>query len=178
MVMEQNLKEKTGKDLDEWKAVLAGKGFEKHGEFMAFLKNDCGVSHGYANLIAHKFRESDAGSQAPDDLIDAQFRGKESLRPIYERLKDAILALDREVEIVPKKTSVSFRRKRQFALVKPATKTRIDLGLKFDDRPVGGRLEASGPFGTMCTHRVQLTDIDQVDDELLAWIHEACEEAA
>lgn len=176
--MEQNLKEKTGKDLDEWKVVLATKGFEKHGEFMAFLKNECGVSHGYANFIAHKFRESDAASQKPEDLIAAQYRGKESLRPIFERLMAVILGLADDIEMVPKKTSVSFRRKRQFALVQPSTKTRVDLGLKFDDKPTAGRLESSGPFGTMCTHRVQLTEPEQVDDELREWLREACLEAS
>jgi predicted transport protein len=175
--MEQNLEEKTGKDLAEWRAVLAPKGFAKHGEYMAFLKGECGVSHGYANFIAHKVRESDAASQDPDDLIEAQYRGKESLKPIFDRLESAILDLAPDVEMVPKKAAVSFRRKRQFVLVQPSTKTRIDLGLKFDDRPVAGRLEASGPFGSMCTHRVQLTHPDQVDDELLAWIRDASEEA-
>ena len=67
--------------------------------------------------------------------------------------------------------------KRQFALVQSSTRTRIDLGLKFNDRPVGGRLESSGPFGTMCTHRIQLTDISQVDEELLELIEEAYHEA-
>lgn len=175
--MEQNLEEKTGKDLAEWKAVLAGKGFQKHGEFMAYLKNECGVSHGYANFIAHKFRASDAASSDADDLIEAQYQGKETLRPIFEQLKADILNLADDVEMVPKKAAVSFRRRRQFALVKPSTKTRIDLGLKFDDKPNGGRLESSGPFGTMCTHRVQLTDPEQVDDELLQWLRDACNEA-
>ncbi|MEN1728595.1 MAG: DUF5655 domain-containing protein [Pseudomonadota bacterium] len=175
--MEQNLREKTGKDLVEWKAVLAPKGFKKHGEFMAFLKGECGVTHGFANFIAHKVRESDAASQDPSDLIEAQYQGKEALRPIFERLRDAILSTADDIEVAPKKASVSFRRKRQFALVKPSTKTRIDLGLKFDDRPTGGRLEASGPFGTMCSHRVQLTDETQIDGELLEWLQAACREA-
>jgi len=56
-------------------------------------------------------------------------------------------------------------------------KTRLDLGLKFDDKPHGERLETSGPFGAMCTHRVRLTEADQIDDELLAWPREAFEEA-
>jgi len=175
--MEQNLKEKTGRNLDEWKAHLNGRGFEKHGEFMAYLKNDCGVSHGYANFIAHKARESDASSNSPDDLIEEQYQGKESLRPIFEKLKAMILGLADDIEMAPKKTSISFRCKRQFALVKPSTKTRIDLGLKFNDRQTSGRLESSGPFGTMCSHRVQLTSVDQVDNQLKGWLRDAHSEA-
>ena len=82
-----------------------------------------------------------------------------------------------DVEVAPKKASVRFRRKRQFALVQPSTKTRIDLGLKFNNKPHAGRLETSGPFGTMCTHRVQLTDIKDFDKDVKSWISEAYHEA-
>ncbi|AKS41249.1 DUF5655 domain-containing protein [Wenzhouxiangella marina] len=175
--MEQNLKEKTGRDLEEWKALLATKELIKHGEIMTFLKGECGLTHGYANLIALKFREADAASSAPADLVEAQYEKKASLRPIYERLREVMVEFGDDVEVAPKKAAVSFRRKRQFALVQPSTKTRVDLGLKFDDKPTAGRLEGSGPFGTMCSHRVQLTEPEQVDEELIAWLREAYEQA-
>ena len=82
-----------------------------------------------------------------------------------------------DVTITPKKTTVSIIRKKQFALIKPATKTRIDLGLKIKDKPTTDRLESSGPFGSMCTHRVQITEANQVDDELIDWLKEAYEKA-
>lgn len=175
--MEQNLPEKTGKSLDEWKAILKEKKFEKHGEIMNFLKKEQGITHGFANFISLKFREADAGSQDDTSLIANQYKGKESLLPIFEKLKAEILALGEQVEMVPKKAAVSMRVKRQFALIQPSTKTRIDLGLKFNDKPHEGRLETSGPFGTMCTHRVRLTSVDDVDGELLGWIGEAFGEA-
>ena len=64
-------------------------------------------------------------------------------------------------------------RKRQFALIKPATKTRLDLGLKLPGKPTTDRLENSGPFGTMCTHRVRLETAAEVDPELTAWLQES-----
>jgi len=175
--MEQNLKEKTGKSLDEWKAVLTIKNFAKHGEIMTYLKGECSITHGYANLIALKFREADAGSHDADDLLAKQYQGKETLMPIYQALKQFICQLAEDVKVSPKKNAVSFRRKRQFALVQPSTKTRIDLGLKFNDKGYTGRLETSGPFGTMCSHRIQVTDISQVDAELFNLIKEAYLEA-
>lgn len=72
---------------------------------------------------------------------------------------------------------MSLRRKRQFALVQPSTKTRIDLGLKFNNKPPAGKLEPSGPFGAMCTHRVQLADLKELDKQVLDWIKEAYDEA-
>lgn len=175
--MEENLKAKTGKDLSEWKALLTTQAFEKHGEILKFLKGEYGVTHGFANFIALKFREADAASNAPVDLVGAQYRGKEALRPIYEALYKAITAFGVDVEVVPKKAAVSFRRKRQFTLVQPSTKTRIDLGLKFNNRPIEGRLEASGPFGAMCTHRIQIKEISEVDDDLIRYLRDAYEEA-
>jgi len=176
--MEENLKDKTGKDLEEWKVVLKAQGFEKHGEMMKYLKGEHSVSHGFANFITLKFREADAGSHGADDLLAAQYKGKETLMPIYQKLETAIKLLGEDVEIAPKKAAVSFRRKRQFALVQPSTKTRVDLGLKFNNRPHEGRLETSGPFGSMCTHRVQLTAPEQVDDEIIEVLRAAYEEAS
>lgn len=175
--MEQNLLEKTGKTLEQWKAVLAAKAFIKHGEIMTYLKGEFGVTHGYANLIALKFREADAASSDEDELVTSQYKGKEALLPIYQVLHQFISKLADDVEVSPKKNAVSFRRKRQFALVQPSTKTRIDLGLKFNNRDIAGRLEGSGPFGTMCTHRIQLTDVEQVDEELRSIIRDAYFEA-
>ena len=82
-----------------------------------------------------------------------------------------------DVIITPKKTSVSIIRSKQFTLIKPATKTRIDLGLKLKDKPITDRLENSGPFGTMCTHRVRLERSEDVDEQLIAWMKEAYSKA-
>lgn len=175
--MEENLKDKTGRDLTEWKAVLARQGFEKHGEMLKYLKTEHGVSHGFANFIALKFREADAGSSNAEDLVAAQYEKKVDLLPIYEKLHRLITSFGDEVEVAPKKAAVSFRRKRQFALVQPTTKTRIDLGLKFSDRAHEARLETSGPFGSMCTHRIQLMSVEDVDEEVAKYLREAFDEA-
>lgn len=88
-----------------------------------------------------------------------------------------VKTLGNDVTITPKKGSVSIIRKRQFILIKPATKTRVDLGFKLKDKPTTERLENSGPFGTMCTHRVRLSDISEIDSELKDWIQEAYEKS-
>ena len=144
---------------------------------MTFLKKWHGITHGFANFITLKFREADTGSSDANELITNQYKGKENLKPIFDKLHSAIANLGTDVEVAPKKSAVSMRVKRQFALIQPSTKKRIDLGLKFNDKPHTGRLETSGPFGTMCTHRVKLIDLDQVNDELLKWIREAYEQA-
>lgn len=88
-----------------------------------------------------------------------------------------IKSLGADVIIAPKKGSVSIIRKRQFLLIKPATKARMDIGFKLNEKPITARLEDSGPFGTMCTHRVQLSEEEQIDMELKGWIAEVYEKS-
>lgn len=171
--MEQGLLEKTGKSLEHWIAVVHKSGIEKHKEIIEYLKSEHGFTYGYANFVALKSKKSDAGSMNDDDLLANQYKGKEDLKPIYEKLMEHIRKFGTDITVTPKKDSVSIIRKRQFALIKPATKTRIDLGLKIKDKPTAGRLENSGPFGTMCTHRVRLSSVAEVDGDVLSWLQEA-----
>lgn len=175
--MEKGLLEKTGKSLSEWVDIVKKTEMEKHGEIIKYLKDEHNFTHGFANFVAIKAREADAGSQSDDVLIANQYRGKEALLEIYHELIKHIEKLGTGIEIVPKKAAVSIRAKRQFVLIKPATKTRIDLGLKFNNKPTNKRLEESGPFGSMCSHRIQLTSKDQIDEELMGWVKEAFLEA-
>ena len=172
--MIDNMPEKTGKSLTEWKDVLKTKSFTKHSEGVNFLKKEHGVTHGFANTIVTLSKEE---NNSPADLVAQQYKGKENLTPIYEALLKVVKTFGDDVTITPKKTTVSIIRKKQFALIKPATKTRIDLGLKIKNKPTTDRLESSGPFGSMCTHRVQLTDASQVDGELIDWLKEAYKKA-
>ncbi len=172
--MINNMPEKTGKSLEEWTKILKAKNFEKHGEAVKFLKSVHNVTHGFANTIVTL---SKGNPDSADDLLTNQYKGKEDLMPIYEKLVDEILKFGSDITKAPKKDSVSMIRKRQFALIKPATKTRIDLGLKIKNKPITERLENSGPFGTMCTHRVRLSKVNEVDAELLEWLKEAYEKS-
>ncbi len=174
LTMIDNMPEKTGKSLEEWKTILKEKGFAKHGEAMKFLKGEHGVTHGFANTIVHLSKEN---NDTADDLVTTQYKDKEDLIPVYKKLLSVVEKFGKDVIVTPKKTSVSIIRKKQFALIKPATKTRIDLGLKIKDKPTTDRLENSGPFGSMCTHRVRLSTAKEVDKELIDWLKEAYEKA-
>ena len=169
-----NMPEKTGKSLEEWFKILKDKSFSKHTEAVKYLKSEHQVTHGFANTIVSLSKDQDAPEV---DLVSEQYKGKETLFPIYQRLISFVKSLGDDVTVTPKKASVSIIRKRQFVLIKPATKTRIDLGFKLKDKPTTQRLENSGPFGSMCTHRVQLTDVKDIDDELKSWIREAYEKS-
>ena len=175
--MENGLLAKTGMPLAHWIDVVKKSKLDKHKAIIDFLKSKHGFSYGFANFVAFKVRESDAGSIDDKDLIINQYKGKESLKPIYEKLISIIEKFGNDVKISPKKESVSLKRRWQFALIKPATKTRIDLGLKLKGEAITDRLENSGPFGTMCSHRVRVSSLEEIDDQLIAWLQEAYEKA-
>jgi hypothetical protein len=174
ITMIANMPEKTGKSLEQWKKILAENNFEKHGEGLKFLKANFQVSHGFANTIVSLYLKD---SEPEQDLVQQQYSGKANLLPLYQSILNEALSLGSDVKVTPKKGSVSIIRKRQFLLIKPATKSRMDLGFKLRDIPVGERLAASGPFGTMCTHRVCVSSTEELDAELKAWIRMAYEQS-
>ncbi|PCJ80789.1 MAG: phosphoribosylformylglycinamidine synthase [Bacteroidetes bacterium] len=172
--MIDNMPEKTGKSLGEWKVLLKEKSFAKHSEGVKYLKTEHNVTHGFANTIVTLSKEENTSEK---DLTETQYKGKENLLLIYNELISFIENLGTDVTIIPKKGSVSIIRKRQFVLIKPTTKTRIDLGFKLKDKPTTERLENSGPFGAMCTHRVKISDKNEIDNELKEWMKEAYEKS-
>lgn len=174
--MIRNLEEKTGRTLDQWIAAVRDSGLGKHGEIVKWLKGEHGMTHGYANLVSSKARET-PDAPSGEGLIDAQYSGKKSdLRPIYDTIAKELVTFGKDVEVAPKKTCVSFRRSKQFALVQPSTNTRVDVGIQLKGVEPEGRLEAAKP-GAMCSHWVRLTSADGVDEELFGWLRDAYERA-
>ena len=172
--MKAGIEEKTGKPLDHWIKIVKASGLEKHGEQMKLLKGEHGITHGYANFICQAAKGRLDASE--DDLLAGQYKGKETLKPIYEALESFAKTLGDDVEISPKKTSVAFRRSKNFAVVTPATKTRVDLGLNLKGEAGTLRLMEEKPGG-MCTHKMKLQAVEEVDDEVKAWLKEAYERA-
>jgi len=172
-----NMPEKTGKSLEEWFELLQKKNFAKHGEGMKFLKEEHGVSHGFANTILQLYKKSES-QEDDDDLVTAQFKGKEHLKDIYDLLEKNIKTFGNDLEWAPKKTYVSVRRKKQFAILQPSTKTRFDIGLNLKGVESQGVLEPSGSFNSMCSHRIKVASKDDLTESVYHWIREAYEKAS
>jgi hypothetical protein len=177
--LHRNLLEKTGKSIDEWAVIGRATGLGKHQEIVAHLKAEHGLSHGYANQIALKaLASADAPPAGSDGLVDAQYAGaKAGLKPIHDALVKAAQGFGPDVEFSPKKAYVSLRRSKQFGLIQPSTSTRVDVGLILKGVEPSGRLEASGSFNAMFTHRVKLGSLAEVDAELIGWLRQAYDEA-
>ena len=112
-----------------------------------------------------------------DELVRKQYVGKESFWPIYEKLKSEIEAMGKDVEFVPKNAYVSVKRKKQFALLFPATKTRYEIGINLKGQAPQGILELESKANAMCSHKVVVNHEEQITPELIAWLKKAYEAA-
>ena len=178
MTQLQNIQTKTGKTLDQLRAIIAESGLSKHSEIRDMFIATFGLGFGDASMLVHYAQASDgqtaaeASGASTDDVLAAIYSGaKSGLRPIHDALMGVIEPLG-PFDIAPKKGYVSLRRKRQFAMIGPATHTRVELGLNMKGVAATDRLEAL-PAGGMCQYRVRLASAAEVDAEIVAWIKQA-----
>lgn len=163
-------------------AIVRASGLTKHGEIRERLKRELGLGHGDANTLAHFCLKSDgeraaeAKGASSSEVHDEIYSGpKAALRPIHERLMTAISQFG-PFEIAPKKGYISLRRKKQFAMIGPASKGRVEVGLNMKGVPATVRL-VEQPAGGMCQYEIYVTHLAEVDQELLAWIRHAYDSA-
>jgi hypothetical protein len=170
----RNIEAKTGKNLADFRQLIGASGLAKHGEIRAMLMERFGLGHGDANTVAHLAKEAPA--TAGDDPLDAIYTGaKAGLRPLHEAVMQKIHALG-PFEIAPKKTYLSLRRKKQFAMVGPATKDQIEIGLNAKGLPEHPRLKALPPGG-MCQYAVRIASAGEIDKPLVDWLRAAFDAA-
>jgi hypothetical protein len=177
------LERKTGKPYREWVKIAAASGLATEEERRAWLKAEHGLGTNTAWWIAEmsvgKGREAideELYLQNAPGYVDAMYAGgKAGLRPLH----DALIALGRslgpDVKICPCQTIVPLYRNHVFAEVKPATKTRIDLGFALGDTKATGRLIDTGGLAkkNRITHRIPVTAPDDIDAEVRKWLKTA-----
>ncbi|MEP7159390.1 MAG: DUF5655 domain-containing protein [Chloroflexota bacterium] len=170
-----NIERSTNRTFAEWISLINSSGQEKHGQIVAWLKSEHGLTHGNANLLAIKAREI-VGGRAPtsSDLVDSHYSGRNaSLRPLYEQVIATINGFGTDIKFAPKKTYVSLRRKKQFAIVGPAA-GQLEVGVNLPGKQPTDRLK---PTEGMATHKVRIADSAGLDEELVGWLREAYEGA-
>src|SRR5690348_6801067 len=174
----RNIEARYGKPLQEWFSLIAASGLTRHAEVVAMLKADYGMAHGAAHrvsLLSRPPAAAEAAPASPGALADGLYTGKKAaLQPLHNQLMAMVSALGPDLSQVPKKGYISLRRPRkQFAMIQPSAAGRIDLGLILPGTSPGGRLEASGSFNALFTHRVRVTAAGDLDDTLAGWLDAA-----
>jgi predicted transport protein len=108
------------------------------------------------------------------ELVAKQYAGERAaLLPLYAQLVNAATNLGPDVQVAARQTYVAFTRGKQFALLRP-TSDRIDLALRLPSAPLDARLVGAPGIGSgSMTHRVGITSVDEIDHQVLGWLHDA-----
>lgn len=178
----KNIQTKTGKTLAELAQLVQASGLTKHSELREMFKCELGLGHGDANTLVHALVNPDgeraaqaSGATTEDVLAEIYTGAKAGLRPIHDQLMNALVDFG-DFEVAPKKGYVSLRRKKQFAMIGPAAKGQVEVGLNVKGLPAVERLTIV-PAGGMCNYKTRLSDPAEVDDELIGWVKQAYESA-
>jgi hypothetical protein len=181
------LKEKTGRSLEEWIALVRKEAPKGEKEQREWLKTKHKLGMNSASWIAER-SDGDGGDldtpegylKAAVGYVDEQYAGpKEKLRPIYEEVLELGKSMGADVKACPCKTMVPLYRNHVFAQIKPTTNTRIDLGFalaaykgKLPKRVIdtGGLVKKD-----RITHRIEIKSGSDVDDEVKKWLKTAYE---
>ena len=174
--IEAQIKRETGADIAAWNARIRERGASSATDLKAWL-NDQGVTGYPAMLLGYEtFGYPDYLLSSADELIEGQYRDKPAIRPIYDALIARLPEVG-EVEVQTRKTYVALiGPKRTFASIQPTTKTRVDIGLRFDDAAKAQGLEPAKSIGqSSMTHKLALSSAADVDHGTIGWLRRAYE---
>lgn len=171
----RNIESKINSSLDVVRSAIAASGLVKHGEIRSWLMERFQLGYADANALAHAAKEPAASAEPTDPLAEIYAGKKEHLRAIHEALIDRIADWG-PYELAPKKAYVSLRRKKQFAMLGPKNASIAELGINLKDDVASDRIIAQKPGG-MCQYAVGLSAAGDIDDEVLAVLRRAFEQA-
>lgn len=174
------LKQKTGRTRDEWLKVIRKDGPADEKARRDWLREKYGLNTMTATWLAERSFGKGAEMEDPDLYLESAERdvdemfsgGKAQLRPVYDALLKLALKTGKEAKACPCTTIVPLYRNHVFAQIKPTTQTRIDMGFALGDMKPSGRLIDTGGFAKKdrITHRIPITSLDDIDDEVKRWL--------
>jgi hypothetical protein len=179
------LKDKTGRSLAEWLALVKESGPKGEKQQREWLKQEYKLGTNSAWWIAERAAGKSAETDDPnvylraaEGYVDKMYSGpKAALRPMYEKLLALGLGLGRDVKACPCETMVPLYRRHVFAQIKPTTQTRIDMGFALGALKGEGRLIETGGFAKKdrITHRIAISSPADIDNEVKRWLRVAYE---
>lgn len=182
------LKQKTGRSVEEWLKLIEREGPPTEKERRDWLKEKHGLGTNSAWWLAERSfgkgeeaSDPDAYLRAAEKYVEEMFGGKKTaLRPLYDKLLQLGLKTGKDVKACPCQTIVPLYRKHVFAQIKPTTQTRIDLGFALGNMKTPKRLIDTGGFARKdrITHRIEITSMKDIDEDVKHWLQVAYERDA
>jgi hypothetical protein len=182
-----DLKEKTGRSLEEWKAFVKKEGPKDEESQREWLKIQHKLGTNAAWWIAARVAGKESEEDSPEKYlaaapvyVDQQYAGKkEALRPIFKELLKLGKALGSDVKACPCLTMVPLYRNHVFAQIRATTNSRVDFGLALAHYKgrLPKRLVDTGGLAKKdrITHRIELASIAEIDGEVKKWLKTAYE---
>jgi hypothetical protein len=178
------LKEKTGRSMEEWLALVKKEGPKDEESRRKWLKSKHKLGTNKASWIAERAEGKgwedtpEAYLKAAVQYVEEQYAGpKEKLRPIFDELLELGKSLGSDVKACPCKTIVPLYREHVFAQIKPTTNSRIDMGLALTHYKgkLPKRIIDTGGVAKKdrITHRIELTSASEIDSEVKKWLKTA-----
>lgn len=166
------LRERTGEGVDAWNQRIQREVFSDEPALRAWLNEQGVIGYAQSLLVMERFGYPDFLLASAEELVQAQYADRPQLRPICDTIIAAAAGLG-EVVVQARKTYVSLLTpRRTFARIQPATRQRVDLGLRLEGLPPAGRLQPGKIHETMPL-QIGLTRPEEVDVELLVWMQQA-----
>jgi Domain of unknown function (DUF5655)/Domain of unknown function (DUF4287) len=182
------LKEKTGRTIDEWVALVQKDGPKSgHKVRVEWLKTKHKLGNNSAWWVVERAEGKSSEEDTPEGYLEAASRyveemysgKKSSLRPMYDQLLELGKSVADDVKACPCQTMVPLYRNHVFAQIKPTTNLRIDLGFALAKHKgkLPKRLIDTGGLAKKdrITHRIEITEVAQIDDDVRKWIKTAYE---
>lgn len=107
--------------------------------------------------------------------------------PLYETFEDKVRTIVSDVRIKVQKTQISFYNKHMFACVsfarvqkkKDCPENFIVVTISLNHKLESPRVDiATEPYPNRWTHHLLISDMSEIDEELMEWVEEAAEFAA
>lgn len=167
------LERRTGEGLAHWNARVRNLKPKSEAALKTWLAKEGVTGYPQMLLVMEHFGYPEFLTASADDLLDGQYKSRQSLRPVYDKVA-ATLGKMKGVEIQIRKTYVSILTpRRTFARVQ-ASKSAVHVALRLDGRKPGGRLHLSKVHDTMPVE-LRFTSAKEIDREAIAILREAYE---
>ena len=163
----RNIEATYGHSIEELTQAIAASALTKHAEVVALLKQRYGMTHGAAHRVGLVARDRLGAGSAPGPKPSPS-----GVTAVYETLLARAKSLGPDVEEAPKKGYVSLRRRKQFAMLQPGARW-VNVGLVLPGVKATARLEATGTWNALFTHRVRVESASGIDRELTRWLDDA-----
>lgn len=180
------LKQKTGRTLEEWCALVRKEGPDDLPARREWLKTKYKLGTNTAWWLAERADGRPTWDESPESYlamapiyVDEMFAGpKAHLRPLADSLMRLALDVAPDIKFCPCKTIIPFYREHVIAQIKPATNKRIDFGFALDAKtPFTERLKDTGGLKKKdrITHKIEIAKPEDIDVEVEGYLRLAYE---